>query len=564
MSDGARSTVGGYLATRLEQVGIKHYFAVPGDYNLILLDEFLKNPNLQMISCCNELNAGYAADGYARANGVSAAVVTFSVGGLSILNSIAGAYAEDLPVIIISGGPNSNSEAENQLLHHTCGEVRYGYSRDIFSHVTSSSVVIRHLEDVPTQIDKAIATCVRTSKPVYIEIACNIAGLETSIPKKQRFFMKKTSHPEALEDSVQRVAMFLNKAVKPVLVAGVRLRECGAIEAFNELADACGYAVASMPNAKGFFSEQHPNYIGTFWGPVSSPGTNEIVESADAYLFAGPVFTDYTTSGYTTLINPQKLIKAEPDRIHLRNKTYNDVALEEFLRALAQKIKPNDSSLIAFERIKLELAPEPPVKPKQPITTRRLFNQIQQMLDTSSVVIAETGDSWFNCMKLKLPEHAKFEIQMQYGSIGWSVGATLGYELGSAQPCRVISLIGDGSFQLTAQEVSTMIRYGLKPIIFLINNGGYTIEVEIHDGPYNKIQNWNYAQLINVFNAEDGNGWSTKVATEGELAKAIKKALKHDGVVLIEVIIDRDDCSKELLEWGSHVSANNGRPPKNP
>ena len=125
------------------------------------------------------------------------------------------------------------------------------------------------------------------------------------------------------------------------------------------------------------------------------------------------------------------------------------------------------------------------------------------------------------------------------------------------------NLTGDGSFPLTAQEVSTMIRYGLKPIIFLINNGGYTIEVEIHDGPYNKIQNWNYAELINVFNAEDGNGWSTKVTTEGELAKAIKKALKHDGVVLIEVIIDRDDCSKELLEWGSHVSANNGRPPKN-
>ena len=224
MSDGPRSTVGGYLATRLEQVGIKHYFAVPGDYNLMLLDEFLKNPNLQMISCCNELNAGYAADGYARASGVSAAVVTFSVGGLSILNAIAGAYAEDLPVIIISGGPNSNSEAQNQLLHHTCGEVSYGYCRDIFAHVTSSSVIIRHLEDVPTQIDKAIATCVRTSKPVYIEIACNIAGLDTSIPKKQRFFIKSTSHPEALEDSVERAATFLNKAVKPVLVAGVRLR----------------------------------------------------------------------------------------------------------------------------------------------------------------------------------------------------------------------------------------------------------------------------------------------------------------------------------------------------
>jgi pyruvate decarboxylase len=563
LSKNETSTVGSYLATRLEQIGIRHYFAVPGDYNLILLDEFLKNENLKLIGCCNELNAGYAADGYARANGVSAVVVTFSVGGLSAINAIAGAYAEDLPVIIISGGPNSNSEAENQLLHHTCGEVRYGYALDIFSQVTAKSVIIRHLKDAPSQIDEAISACVRKRKPVYIEIACNIAKLETSFPKRQRFFIKHSSHPEALTDAVEHATSLLNKASKPVLVAGPRLRAWGAIESFQKFVDASGYAVAAMPNAKGFIPENHPSYIGTYWGPVSSPGTNEIVESADAYLFAGPIFTDYTTSGFTTLINQEKLINAEPDRIHITNQTYNDVTLDEFLTALADRIKPNNGSLKAYERIKTEYAPEPPIKPDKPLTTRRLFNQIQQVLDSNSVVIAETGDSWFNGMKLRLPEGARFEIQMQYGSIGWSVGATLGYELGSPKPCRVISLIGDGSFQLTAQEVSTMIRYGLKPIIFLINNGGYTIEVEIHDGPYNNIKNWKYAELINVFNADDGNGWSTKVSTEGELDKALMEALTHDGVSFIELIIDRDDCSKELLEWGSHVAANNGRPPRN-
>ncbi len=106
-----------------------------------------------------------------------------------------------------------------------------------------------------------------------------------------------------------------------------------------------------------------------------------------------------------------------------------------------------------------------------------------------------------------------------------------------------------------------MIRYGLNPIIFLINNGGYTIEVEIHDGPYNDIKNWDYAGLVDVFNAGEGNGFGVRVRTEGELDEAVKKALSHDGLSLIEVIIDRDDCSKELLEWGSSVSANNGRAP---
>jgi pyruvate decarboxylase len=142
------------------------------------------------------------------------------------------------------------------------------------------------------------------------------------------------------------------------------------------------------------------------------------------------------------------------------------------------------------------------------------------------------------------------------------VGAALGCAVGAGLERRVVALIGDGSFQLTAQEVSTMIRYGLRPIIFLINNGGYTIEVEIHDGPYNQIKNWRYADLVDVFNAGDGNGWGCRVTTEGELDAAVAKALGHDGLSLIEVVVDRDDCSERLLQWGARVAKNNGRPPR--
>jgi TPP-dependent 2-oxoacid decarboxylase len=181
------------------------------------------------------------------------------------------------------------------------------------------------------------------------------------------------------------------------------------------------------------------------------------------------------------------------------------------------------------------------------------------MLTSDSAILAETGDSWFNGIRLDLPSGARFEIQMQYGSIGWSVGATLGYCLGSKDR-KVVAMIGDGSFQMTAQEISTMIRYGVKPIIFLINNGGYTIEVEIHDGPYNTIKNWNYAGLMEVFSAADGNGRGWQAGTNAELDQAIEAAQDHDGPALIEVAIDRDDCSKTLLAWGAHVAKNNGRP----
>ncbi len=190
MAEANRTTVGGYLATRLAQIGLRHYLAIPGDYNLALFDRLLENQDLTMISCCNELNAGYAADGYARAHGVAAMLVTYSVGGLSAINAVAGHYAEDLPVIVISGGVNTHSEPENQILHHSLGEVRYDYVRQMFKPVTVEAVNIRLAEEAPAQIDRALAACLNRRKPVYLEIACNIANQEVPAPKPFQFFTK--------------------------------------------------------------------------------------------------------------------------------------------------------------------------------------------------------------------------------------------------------------------------------------------------------------------------------------------------------------------------------------
>lgn len=561
MTGTANATVGSYLATRLEQVGLRHYFGIPGDYNLSLFDQILANQNLACISCCNELNAGYAADGYARAHGVAAMLVTYSVGALSAVNATAGHYAEDLPVILISGGPNTHSEPDNQILHHSLGEVRYGYVREMFAPVTAAAVIIRHAEEAPRLIDQTIAAALRRRKPVYLEIACNIAAMEVPAPKPYQFWQKPTSNPETLKEAVDHAAALLNAAIKPVAVGGVKLRPAGAVEAFRQFIDASGYAVAMMPNAKGFFPEEHPNFVGIYWGSVSSPGTGAIVESADVYLFAGPVLSDYVSCGHTIEISPKKLIHVGTDFVQLPGALYQDIVMDEFLAALAGQIKRNDTSLATFNRTRTQTLPEPPIDRKAPIRTRRLFAMIQGMIDANTTLIAETGDSWFNCMNLSLPQGSAFEIQMQYGSIGWSVGAVLGYQLAVQPTRRVIACIGDGSFQMTAQELSTMIRYGLNPIIFIMNNGGYTIEVEIHDGPYNIIKNWNYAGLVSVFNGADGNGWGSCVRNEGEAQDAIEKALTHDGLSVIEVVIDKDDCSRDLLEWGTRVCASNARPP---
>ncbi|MCG8585567.1 MAG: pyruvate decarboxylase, partial [Pirellulales bacterium] len=345
MHDISKTTVGGYLATRLEQIGIADYFVVPGDYNLVLLDELLANDRLRMISCCNELNAGYAADGYSRATGgPSAAVVTFTVGGLSLINAIGGAYAEDLPVIAISGGPNTNSQAEYELLHHTLGKVDYAYQREMYSRVTANAVIIQNAAEAPTQIDHAIETALLERKPVYLEIACNIAAAATSIPHDRSFPTRRASDEASLNDAVEHAVSVLSEATKPVLVAGVKLRPCSAQAEFASLAESSGYAVAAMPNAKGMFSEEHPTYMGIYWGPVGSPGCGEIVESSDMAIFCGATFTDYTTVGHATLAQSAKMIQVEPNRVVVKGESYNNVIMSDFLSRLAERVKRNEAS----------------------------------------------------------------------------------------------------------------------------------------------------------------------------------------------------------------------------
>ena len=556
-------TVGSYLAARLSQIGLKHHFAVAGDFNLVLLDQLLTNKNLQQIYCSNELNCGYSAEGYARAQGAAAAVVTFSVGALSAFNAIAGAYAENLPVILVSGAPNTNDRATEHVLHHTLGTHDFLYQLEIAKKITCAAVSITSAVDAPDQIDYAIRTALRERKPAYIDIACNIAAAPCAAPGPiSAVINEEPSDRETLEDAVAAAADFLRGKQKPVLLIGSKLRAAGAEKQAIALADALGCSVAVMAAAKSFFPENHPQFVGIYWGEISAPGAREIVDWSDSVGCIGTIFNDYSTVGWTAMPSGPGVLTADLKRVHLEGHDFSQIHLRDFLSALARKVEKRNATMIEYARIRSERTPENPAKPDAKLMRAEVVRQIRPLITADTTVIAETGDSWFNGMALKLPGGARFEIEMQWGSIGWSVPATFGYAMG-AQSRRVIALIGDGSFQLTAQEVAQMIRQKLPVIIFLINNHGYTIEVEIHDGPYNNIKNWDYAGLIAAFNAEDGRGCGLRATNGAELAEAIKAALANrDGPTLIECVIDRDDCTSDLISWGRLVAAANARPPR--
>ncbi|KAJ9156028.1 Pyruvate decarboxylase [Pleurostoma richardsiae] len=557
----SKFTVGDYLAQRLAEIGIRHHFVVPGDYNLILLDKLQANPSLKEVGCANELNCSLAAEGYARANGASVCVVTFSVGALSAFNGTGSAYAENLPLILVSGSPNTNDASEFHCLHHTLGSADYSYQYEMAKKITCCAVAIPRAQEAPRLIDRAIRAALLSRKPCYIEIPTNLAGAPCVRPGPISAVTDHVvSDKAALQAAADCAAEYLDGKLKPMILVGPKLKRCFAEKELVALAEAMGCAVAVQPAAKGMFPEDHKQYVGIFWGQVSTDAADAVVHWADAIICAGTVFNDYSTVGWTAMPNIPLMV-AEMDHVTFPGAHFSRVRLSEFLSHLASEVNFNDSTMVEYNRLR----PDPTVvhtaDKEDNLTRKEIARQVQNMITADTTMFVETGDSWFNGIQLKLPPGARFEIEMQWGHIGWSIPAAFGYAMRYPER-RTIVMVGDGSFQVTAQEVSQMVRFGLPIIIVLINNRGYTIEVEIHDGSYNKIKNWNYALLIQAFNSTDGKANGFLANTAGELQEAIQEAIDHrEGPTLIECTIDQDDCSKELITWGHYVAAANARPP---
>ncbi|KAI5307411.1 hypothetical protein KEM56_000011 [Ascosphaera pollenicola] len=555
------TTVGTYLATRLAQVGVRRHFVVPGDYNLLLLDKLESHPDLSGINCTNELNCSMAAEGYARAVGISACVVTFSVGAFSAFNGVGSAYGEGLPLILIVGSPNTNDLGSKRLLHHSIGTKDFNYELEMAKHITCAAVRIQRGSDAPRLIDEAIHESIKTRKPCYIEVPTNLANQPCAHPGPISAILNMChSDKEALRESSTKAAEFIKSFKKVTILVGTDVRSGNAEKEVVKLAEAMGCGVAVTADAKSFFPEDHPQFVGIYWGEVGSRCSKAIIDWSDAVICIGTVFTDYSTVGWTGLPSG-KLLSVELRRVNFPQHDYVHVNMADFLTSLAAKVEKKPATLVEYHRLR----PEEPVvcveKPAESLNRREMQRQIHGMVTPNTTLFVDTGDSWFNGIHMTLPRGARFEIEMQWGHIGWSVPACLGYAAGLPDR-QVICMVGDGSFQVTAQELANAVRLNLPIIFILINNGGYTIEVEIHDGLYNNIQGWDYSAIIETFNNGTGHGKGWKAKTAGELTAAIKAAKEHrKGPSLIECVIDRDDCSKELITWGHLVSQANAKPP---
>ncbi|MEM1128905.1 MAG: thiamine pyrophosphate-binding protein [Pseudomonadota bacterium] len=543
-------TVGRYLVERVREAGVDHIFGVPGDYVLVFMDDIVASP-IELVGTCNELNAGYAADAYARLNGVGAICVTYAVGGFSALNAVAGAFAERLPIIVLCGSPNRQDANEHKLLHHTVGD--YGVQVDVYRNVTERALTLTDAEDAPKQIDTAIQACIQAQRPVFIEIPNDLVHEACAAPQPLELKRRAESDANALSEAVDEAMALLAGAKRPVVLAGIEIERFGLMKELEEFLDHTGYPVAATLHAKSVISETHPQYAGLYYGAMSDGSVRKLVEEdAGCVLALGAWMTDINLGVYTAQIDAGKLINAGADRVTIGHHSYHKIYLGDFLSALQKKLA--DMPAASDHR--------PPVTPAArsldaeftavadaPMTVARFYQRMNHFLDTDNIVLADAGDSLFSAASLIMHEKAGFIAQSFYCSIGFTVPAALG--AGLADPGRrPVVFVGDGAFQMTAQEVSTLIRRGVAPIIFVMNNQGYTVERMIHDGPYNDIQNWVYHMLSECFGGPAG--W--EVRTEGDLERVLEHAAgNRDEMVFVEVHLDPLDCSKALKDLGAAI-----------
>ena len=538
-------SVGLYLLKRLYDLGVRHVFGIPGDYVLRFF-ALISESGITPIVTTREDSAGFAADAYARLRGLGAVCVTYCVGGLNTANPIAGAYAEKSPVVLISGSPGMKEREKNALLHHRVRE--FTTQKEIFEQLTVASTVLDDPLTAFQEIDRVLATALRFKRPVYIEIPRDMTDAAGS--NFHRPGMKKeVSDPETLREALGEAVEMIQKSQNPVMIADVEVHRFGLQDSLIKLVEKTGIPVASTALGKSVISEVHPLYLGVYEGAVGDESVRQYVENSDCLILLGAFMTDINLGIFTARLDPSKSIYATSEKILIQHHRYENILFEDFFLGLVRsKIKhrkskymnPKTESDFCFEAV-----------PGKRISLKRLFQALDSRLDENMVVIADTGDSMFGSLDLTIRKRTEFLSPAYYTTMGFAVPAALGAQL--ARPSlRPIVVVGDGAFQMTGTELSSMVRYNLNPIVIILNNMGYGAErvIEQSDHDYNNIHNWKYHELPRIFGA--GRGFVVK--TETDFIKSFDAALKNtQGFSILNVMIDRNDHSPAMERIGKRM-----------
>jgi len=538
-----KETIGNFLLRRLQEVGIRHLFGVPGDYNLGLMQQLEDRGEPAWIGNCNELNASYATDAYARINGIGAMIVTHGVGTLSAVNGIAGAYSEHVPVILISGSLPLRAIQRGALMHHTLVDREKGNLCRMFAEITEAQARLTP-ENAVAEIDRLILTAWRRKLPVYMELPSDIPYLEMEVPDSSLKLEMAPSETESLKACTEMILERVHGAKWPAFLLDIDAMRFGVSRQIVELAERFHMQVATLNCAKGAVPESSPQFVGTYAGIASSTATREAIEESDCLLTVGYRRIE-TTVGFFTDKLPTSAIHLTSDSVDTADKNYQGVYIEELL----QSVVDSSSGIVAKRQPTRASKQLPFVSSDASLTQDAYWKAIQNFLRAGDVIVVEDGASSAGMGRLTLPEACTYITgAFVWCSIGYATPALLGAILASPGR-RHILLTGEGSLQMTVQELSTIMRHDLEPFIFVINNSGYTEERAVlgKDAKYNDVANWRYSELPTVF-SRDKKAETYVVQTSNELQEVLDAP--HSGLVFVESVMDKYDAPIDLIVGG--------------
>lgn len=544
-----KQRVGQYLMDAVNAAGVDKIFGVPGDFNLAFLDDIISHDQVEWIGNTNELNASYAADGYARINGLGALVTTFGVGELSAVNGIAGSYAERVPVIAITGAPTRAVESAGKYVHHSLGEGTFDDYRKMFEPITTAQGYITP-ENATTEIPRLIQAAINERRPVHLHLPIDVAMTEIDV--------SKSFQPEARDDQdvshyIQMIEDKLNSAKQPVIITGHEINSFGLHSELEQFVNQTHIPVAKLSLGKGAFNEENEHYLGIFDGSIAEENVKNYVNQSDAILNIGAKLTDSATAGFSFEFDIDDVVMINHNYFKMNETISEQVALPHLIKGLMSISYKNKSEFPKYQRPK----EHDYQVDHEPLTQATYFKMMQDFLQLDDILIAEQGSSFFGAYDLALYKDNTFIGQPLWGSIGYTLPATLGTQI-AAPHRRNVLLIGDGSLQLTVQSLSTMIRQQLKPIIFVVNNDGYTVERLIHGmkEPYNDIHMWDYKALPAVFGGD--NVVVHDVNTSHELKETFEKINAHsDCMHFVEVKMAIEDAPAKLSDIAKAFASQN-------
>jgi TPP-dependent 2-oxoacid decarboxylase len=558
---GIQQTIGAYLIQRIYDYGVRYVFGVPGDFVLGFYQQLNNSNKLKIINTCDEQGAAFAADAYARINGLGAVCVTYCVGGLKIVNATAQAFAEKSPLVVISGAPGIKERQKNPLLHHKVRD--FDTQQKIFEHVTVDSVLIDNPTTAAKEIDRVLSSAMRYKRPVYIELPRDKVSTPISIYYQEQYpdssskYSKsiKTGEGElqekrdidSMQEALSEAIEMINSSKQPVIIAGVEIHRFGLQNKLLQLVTKTNIPAVATVLSKSVISEDHPLYLGVYEGAMGHESVREYVESSDCLILLGALMTDINFGITPTPIEPSKSIYVTSEKLSVKHHNFENILLHDYLTGLIEAPLARKDFMLAGKQGNVNNKNKNKrfsAARNQRITVKRLFERLNFSITDNVIVIADIGDSLFGALDLIIHGQTDFLSPAYYCSMGFAVPAAIGARLANPR-LRPIVIVGDGAFQMTGMEISTISRFALNPLIIVLNNNGYGTERPMLDGPFNDVLRWNYYRIPEII--DHGKGFL--IQTEDQLEESLLAAenIYSQELCILDVHLDIHDGSPALL-----------------